>query len=77
MLLKKDNRQIIDAFNIDNFFNKIKKILIKNLKKNNLNRIFLDKQKTLKLLNENKITVRDKWFLLRILNLILYMNSKN
>ncbi len=74
---KKNNHQLIDAFNIDNFFNKIKKILIKNLKKNVLNKIFLDKQKTLKLLNENKITVRDKWFLLRILNLILYMNSKN
>ena len=70
------NSNNIEAFNIENFFKLIRPILMNEIKKKNfVDNLGIDKKKTLRFLRENLLNEKDKWFLLRILNLILYVNS--
>ena len=69
------NSNNIEAFNIENFFKLIKPILINEIKKKNyVDNLGIDKKRTLRFLRANLLNEKDKWFLLRILNLILYIN---
>ena len=40
----------------------------------NLDKINICKDKTINHLKKNNLTLRDKWFLLRVLNLVFYLN---
>ena len=65
----------IEAFNLKNFFKLVKPVLIKELniiKKEN--EFLIDKDKTLRIIKSDQVSTSDKWFLLRILNLLIYNN---
>lgn len=72
--IKRTKQNNVEAFNIDNFFKIIKPFLIKNLNILSNYEIFIDVKKTIYFVKNNLLDKRDKWFLLRILNLILYIN---
>jgi hypothetical protein len=65
----------IDSFNIELFFKSFKKIIINSFKNKNFYYLGIKQNNIINYINKNKINKRDCWFLLRILNLITYINS--
>ena len=67
-----------DCFNVNIFFKFIKKRLIKEINTNNkLSNIGLNKKNIINSIITNELSERDKWFLLRILNLLIFLNKNS
>ena len=76
--IKPNSNYLADAFDINKFFELIKKRLIKEIDINKkLFKIGLLKTDTINFINEKKLNISDKWFLLRILNLLIFLNKNS
>ena len=76
--IKPKSNRLDDAFDINNFFKLIEKRLIKEIDMHkNLFKIGLLKTDTINFINKKKLNISDKWFLLRILNLLIFLNKNS
>ncbi len=76
--IKPKSNRLDDAFDINKFFKLIEKRLIKEIDMNKkLFKIGLLKTDTINFINKKKLNISDKWFLLRILNLLIFLNKNS
>ncbi len=70
-----EKKNLSQTQNINKFLKACREIFIKVLRNQKINLIVLDKKKIIKYLLKKNYFKRDSWFLVRILNLILFLNQ--
>ena len=70
-----EKKNLSSTLDINEFLKASRKIFLKVIKDQKLNLLLLNKKKILKYLLKKNYSNKDSWFLVRILNLILFLNQ--
>ena len=70
-----EKKNLSSTLDINEFLKASRKIFLKVIKDQKLNLLLLNKKKILRYLLKKNYSNRDSWFLVRILNLILFLNQ--